>query len=259
MIAPCRKRVLLGGYIDDLPDEDILRFHLTYEGPLPSTPKDDCKGEPRNRALLKHKMRQHFHAQIKRLWHVHPALKGWEIEDTEKARQWRYGSSRGMRSGRVIIENRPDPGKFGKKPIRANLVPMYEAMGNQFQSLGYRFTPLVWEEIDLLCSIDVLFLRRGRPGNLFSEGDVDNRMKTLIDTLRKPRNMNELAGHTPEAGEDPFFCLLEDDKFLSKFSVDTDDLLDPLGDDHKDATRARLIISVEIRPWSVKHINAHLF
>ena len=67
-------------------------------------------------------------------------------------------------------------------------------------------------KISLLCSLNILFLRRDIPGSALSAGDIDNRIKTVIDALRRPRHANELAYHaTPAADEDPFFRLLEDD------------------------------------------------
>src|ERR1700687_822862 len=80
------------------------------------------------------------------------------------------------------------------------------------------------------CSLDILFLRRDGPGSLVrSGGDIDNRLKVLFDALRMPQTPDEVCGDTLGPDEDPFFCLLEDDKLISKAQVDTNWLLTPPG------------------------------
>jgi hypothetical protein len=37
--------------------------------------------------------------------------------------------------------------------------------------------------LNLLCTLDILFLHPDKPGNLWT-GDVDNRIKALFDSLR---------------------------------------------------------------------------
>jgi hypothetical protein len=80
----------------------------------------------------------------------------------------------------------------------------------------------------LACSLDILFLRRDSPGNLVrSGGDIDNRINTLFDALRRPENGEEVAGFPPGPNEDPFFCLMETDSLVTEVSVITDRLLLP--------------------------------
>jgi hypothetical protein len=66
----------------------------------------------------------------------------------------------------------------------------------------------------------------------------------------------ELVGDdvSPKPGEDPFFCLLEDDKQVSHLSVETDRLLDP-SDGDPDQSQAKLVITVELRPYYVTMLN----
>jgi hypothetical protein len=133
---------------------------------------------------------------------------------------------------------------------------MAEVIANQYQEFGYRFVPLVREEISLLCSLDILFIRRDFPGSIIHAGDIDNRLKTMIDALRRPRNANELVGYEkPEDGENPFFCLLEDDKQVTHLAVETDTLLDPPADNEADNQRVHLIITVDIRPYYATMFN----
>jgi hypothetical protein len=111
----------------------------------------------------------------------------------------------------------------------------------------------VREQLFLTCSLDILFLRRDTPGGAITPaGDIDNRIKTVIDALRRPRYQAELAeNETPGEGEDPFFCLMEDDSQVDKFSVATDALLDPT----KDNQQAMVVIAVEVRPYHTTTFN----
>jgi hypothetical protein len=94
---------------------------------------------------------------------------------------------------------------------------------------GFRFLPLVNSYFGETCRLDILFLRCDIPGNLIQHGgDIDNRLKVLFDALRMPLNVAELAGAVPTADDaDPFYCLLQDDKLVTEFSVMTDRLLTP--------------------------------
>src|SRR5205807_5039259 len=90
---------------------------------------------------------------------------------------------------------------------------------------GYKFIPLVTEDLCLRCSIDILFLRPEEPILLMKGGDLDARIKTVFDALRIPSNLQEAGGIGPQEDEEPFFCLLEDDKLISEIRVVTDQLL----------------------------------
>src|SRR6266851_4870380 len=105
----------------------------------------------------KHEIRQRFHPQLKRLWDTTPFLKT------------------GGRSGpsALVTEDSPD-------------IPPYDvaALGVKYSLYGWNFVPLVTEELNLICGLDILFLRPSAPGQLVSGGDLDNRLKTLFDALR---------------------------------------------------------------------------
>jgi len=105
--------------------------------------------------------------------------------------------------------------------------------------------------MSLLCSVHILFLRPDVPGGVIRSGDIDNRMKTIFDALRMPSGKDELGGYdTPSKGEDPFFCLLEDDSLISQASIETDTLLQPTGPDWE-ANDARLVLTVRLSPYRV--------
>ena len=103
-----------------------------------------------------------------------------------------------------------------------------DQLADRYRRCGYRFLPLVSDWFMVACALDILFLRRNGPGSLIkSGGDIDNRLKVLFDALRMPQTCDEVCGDTPAEDENPFFCLLEDDKLISKVQVETNWLLTP--------------------------------
>ena len=107
----------------------------------------------------------------------------------------------------------------------------------------FRFLPVVSNKIDTVCEIDVLFLRPSPPGQLISHGgDLDNRMKRLIDGLRVPKT-GELPEHdTPRLDESPFHCLLQDDALVTTLSVRSDRLLAP-----RNLDDVELVVHVKVK------------
>ncbi len=193
------------------PSEASVEFRLTYEGLLLAASKTDT------RAKHKQEIRRAFHPQLRRLWDVTPQLR-----------------------------TAPAVGPQGhvRPPFRTRL----EWLAAQYQRCGYEFVPLVAEELSLLCSVSILFLRPDPPGSLIKSGDIDNRLKTLFDAFRIPNNQGELGGYdTPGSDERPFFCLLEDDRLITKLAVETDILLAP-AHDPPDRNECRLVITVTTRP-----------
>jgi hypothetical protein len=77
--------------------------------------------------------------------------------------------------------------------------------------------------------LDILILYREEPGRGVTQaGDLDNRVKTLLDALRAPQNDNEIpTGDAPDPTEEPFCCLLEDDSLIRGLSITADRLLKP--------------------------------
>jgi hypothetical protein len=108
--------------------------------------------------------------------------------------------------------------------------PMTEIIADEYDRCGFRFVPLVRKKNGFTCALDILFLRRGHPGELIVSADLDNRIKTLFDSLKIPGQCSEVKA-TPEPGENPFFCLLEDDSLITSVKITTDRLLTPKGED----------------------------
>jgi hypothetical protein len=91
------------------------------------------------------------------------------------------------------------------------------------------FSPLISKNNHLSCELDITLLRQQAPGQLLGEGgDIDNRLKTLFDALRKPSPVEAKQAEIPKrADDDPIHCLLQDDALVTKVSVETDRLLRP--------------------------------
>lgn len=217
------------------PDFDRLeiqmQFRLTYEGILLASSKEDTRAEH------KHDIRRKFHPQLKRLW---------EVSLLRNSRERHHCPFPG-----AIIS--VDPGQKWPGPSRA------EKLAVRFFRNNYHFVPLVTEDLSVYCGIDILFLRPDVPGTVIRSGDIDNRLKTLFDALRMPKEAQEIPSDRkfPGKDEEPFYCLLEEDKFISKITVETDVLLEPSGKDW-DQNDARLVITVTLRPYEVNWTNIDL-
>src|SRR5262249_46346782 len=113
---------------------------------------------------------------------------------------------------------------------------------------SFHFVPLVMREYNLVCYLEIVMLRNEQPGNVLqSGGDIDNRLKTLFDSLSIPVQPNQIGSAAPQSGEDPFYCLLEDDSLVTGFEIKTERLLElPVN-----ANDVRLTITATVRPTKV--------
>jgi hypothetical protein len=110
----------------------------------------------------------------------------------------------------------------------------------------FKFAGLVNEEMCLVAELSILLLRPEESGVIVTQGgDIDNRLKTLLDSLRIPKETNDLPKNdSPLEGENPFYCLLEDDKLITRLDITSDRLLLP----QTNPTDVNLIIRVQIKP-----------
>jgi len=110
----------------------------------------------------------------------------------------------------------------------------------------FRFFPQTSGARDEVAELQLTMLRPQRgPGYIVGEGgDIDNRLKTLFDSLRMPMKPDEIPeNEKPGENEDQFFCLLEDDTLITNLSVQTDRLLEPC----QSKSYAKLMMKVLIR------------
>jgi hypothetical protein len=128
-----------------------------------------------------------------------------------------------------------------------------EALATRFTRFGYRFVPLATQSLELLCSAHVLLLRPVGERSVIQSGDLDNRLKTVFDALKMPTDHAQLGRYrAPGENEDPFFCLLEDDKLIARATVEADTLLE----DPPNTNHAKLVITVKLWPTTLKPGNA---
>jgi len=165
----------------------LVEFRLIYSGILSAA--SSGKKE-------KHAIRKVFGEQLRELWKVHPALAGRAYMA-------------------AALSDWPD--REASKSGRTWLDLTMEKHGG--------FVPLVTEGLALTCDLDILFLRRESPGKIVTSGggDIDRRLITLFDALRKP-TIGEIDSPL-SAEEKPFYVLLEDDSLITKVAVTTDRLL----------------------------------
>jgi hypothetical protein len=146
--------------------------------------------EQRGPASSKHGIRKQLHPQLKLLWEQHPTLANYVKP----------------RSGRSMVDK----------------------IGEEYANGPFRFVPLVRRANWMACRLEILVLMRQPPYQIFTgseRGDLDNRIKTLIDGLKRPGQLSECAGAEPAEDENPFFCLLEDDSVIYELNVAADRLL----------------------------------
>jgi len=210
---------IIFGTGDPIEKENVVEFRLLYQGVLLGA------SSTKTRAQEKHELRRTFHPQLRRLW--------------ETNRNLGYLADRWCG---VWIDKHPGapipPSDRKKLGLRA--------ISEKWERCGFKFIPLVTEDFTLRCRLDILFLRPNQPRYIMQGGDLDGRLKTVFDALRLPDNKAETNDATPTADEDPFFCLLQDDKLISEVSVTTDELLVLPNERQVKPNDAFLVIRVQI-------------
>lgn len=208
---------------------DVMRFHLVYSGALPASASSSKPADVR-------RIREALHPQLEHLWETHPALQTL----------LNHGFRRVANNTMVFGVGQPTPRDL------ARYAP------NEFVSLippinvgECAYMPLVRESLHLSCELQILFLRQQDPGALISQGgDIDNRIKTLLDALRMPSKDEQDRSGQPEASK--LFCLMESDTLVSRLDVDTDRLLFPKTDKPHEV---HLVIEVSLNVLRVETHN----
>lgn len=207
-----------------------MKFTLTYDGELPPA------GNKNKRTVEKHAIRVHLSPQLAQLWSVHPALR-------------RAMAQRVIpKDGFFLVERHHSVAPGTPSPADTTSIDLCEEIVRG----GQRFLPLVRNTYGTVCAISVLFMRQEPAGKVYQGGDLDNRIKTLLDALSVPRE-EQLHG-IPEtsASEQPLYCLLEDDSLLTGLSVETRRLLTRPGAPENEV---RLIVEIDVRVPDARSYN----
>jgi hypothetical protein len=206
-----------------------MEFRLLYKGILPA--QGSSGG---SRVKEKHAIRRQLHSQLRELWHGDQLLSRY-VGETQLTKRIYIDANAGDSERATGLD-------FKAKP---------------FTRFGYRFIPLIGRDFGIACSLDVLFLRRDNPGNLIrSGGDIDNRIKVLFDALTVPKHESHVKGMSPQHGEDPFFCLLEDDSRVTSVKVTTDRLWMPL-ETNEGVNDVQLVLNVKTTIVDINRGFAH--
>jgi hypothetical protein len=217
--------------------KESVEFRLVYQGPLPSSGNRSTS----SRVAQKHGIRKAFHPQLAQLWSTHPGLKSLG----PFAQETRSGATLSDYARLHLFDQSPERlHMLEQSPERPSIL---EELSRRFAVCGFNFVPLINTSLALVCGLDILFLRHEEPGALVTQGgDIDGRIKTLLDALRMPKPGNEVVGIAPDADENPFFCLLEQDTLITDLRVTTDRLLTEAGAGHAKQD-VMLIIQVTVR------------
>lgn len=181
--------------VDDIFGECMIQFFLRYRGQLHSTTKND------SRSKEKTLIRRQISPQLHSFFTSHPTLKG--------AMERAINTPKPIHSN-GFVNTELDKREFGHAAIA-----------------GCKFVPLVLRGRRWICELKIIFLRRNDPGEIYSGGDLDNRIKTLFDGLRMPYEESEVA-HPDNMEENICYCLVEDDALISNLSLETGRLWGPL-------------------------------
>lgn len=214
-----------------------MKFTLIYDGPLPA-------GRSR-RAKFASKIRNELHTQLCDLWDTHVLMRQLRHE-TRAYKNSTIGGVEVPRRPPSLPDYREKPPPL--RDYEVDLCPPIPVEG-----IG-AFLPIVRNSLYLACALDILFLRHEDPGTLFEQGgDIDNRLKCFFDGLTIPNREQAGSGESPCAN--PLYCLMEDDKHISDFSVRSGRLL---GRNKKNADDVRIQVGVTIKVLRVFHANQFL-
>ena len=133
-------------------------------------------------------------------------------------------------------------------------IPPYSAINDYIYLNGYKnkknivkkvggltFIPIISPELDLVAELDILIMHPEVLGT--ARADIDNRLKTLLDGLRRPQVSQEITDNlVKKFGNKPIYTLFDDDRLVTKITVNTTHLLE-----YKNITDMVLVIAVNIR------------
>lgn len=148
-----------------------MEFTLYYQGRL------KANGDRKH----KHHIRQYLHRQVKELWKQPP-----------------------LNEHRSLIDPSVEPAGIG-----GNIIVTQHVRASVLRPVGaYNFASVLSSEIHLVADLTITYLRPGPPGALVQGGDIDNRMKTLLDELKIPKDTDLPDKGPPLPEQNPFSVCL---------------------------------------------------
>jgi hypothetical protein len=202
-----------------------MKFTLVYDGRLDSQNSGDIFNK-------RWEIRQYLAPQLEELWRVYPGL---EKLNPYVPRDATYLTTQSHHSTEL------DPRMSEQKAAQAAAEP--EKWINVFEPIdvrGIRFLPLIRETLALSCSLKIIFMRKERPGRIYT-GDLDNRIKTFLDSLKVPKSEADCVANVYPKPTEPIRCLVEDDSLITGLNVETTRLL---SSDGGEKNYVRLVVEV---------------
>jgi hypothetical protein len=197
------------------------------------------------RVLEKHQIRKALHEQLAVFWEQNPRFA--EIRNDLKGLQIPKRSRGHFEVDRPIVGVK---NFFWRHPL-----------------CGYDFIPLVTHVHELHCHLDMRIYRRlERGGILFEGGDLDNRLKTFFDALSVPVHPEQVPKEqdTPAMDENakdwpPLFCLLDDDKAITRLAIQSLKMLTPVPAQCEHPENwVELDLDIDIRPATPMQGSVHI-
>jgi hypothetical protein len=204
-----------------------MEFTLRYSGTVPHHAKAEA-----------HKIRRVLHGQLADYWSRDLRLKdvdATKIKPFVKSARFRFDVRQQEHGQRV-----------GSKP---------HDWHGYHEVRGIRFVPLVTRWRYLRCEIAMRIWRYEGDlhtgGLLDHQGDLDGKLKALIDALRMPHEDRELPADVTHDGN-VFFCVLEDDRLVTKIGIETRNILGPRP---AKADQTKVDVDIELRIYPVHTVG----
>ncbi|HRD28318.1 MAG TPA: hypothetical protein PLO65_08460 [Caulobacter sp.] len=211
-----------------------MKFTLTYDGELPSGGNGSKVAKKAKWAI-----REQFHPQLVELWGLNPALKRLPLHSiVPKSGTFPWVEGHHFGEEGVL------PPDFKMADDEIDLCALIERGADKYK-------PIVRNSYALTCSLNILFLRKEAAGRVYQGGDLDNRIKTLLDALSVPHIYHPRPPHL--AGVDPMHCLLEDDALVTGLNVKSERLLSRPGTSENEV---HLVVEVDVRVSDTRNYNA---
>jgi hypothetical protein len=207
----------------------LMKFTLTYEGRLPASANKSKREDV-------WRIRKDFHPQLVDLWDNHPALTGlMGANETYPLDGALMTHGHHLHPGPIVEPylRKPIPAGSGRGTVNLN-APIIKH--------GRMFLPLVRENYATHCGLKINFLRHEAPGKVYQGGDIDGRIKTLLDALTMPQHVEQVL-EDAEAPEQ-MFCLMEEDSMVSGLQIESERLL---SGQNQPNDFVKLVIEVDVR------------